>query len=73
MTWERNDVYVTRDVTTDHKLDMFNLKISLGAVCVPYNDPENIICTISTHTATGSCMRRSDIGAVCGGRVRIEL
>ena len=41
------------------------LTILLGALCVPFDDPENIVCTIPTHTAL--------VGAVCGGRVRIEL
>ena len=40
------------------------LKISTGVVCVPFDNPENIICTITSHTATGSCMRRSDTHTV---------
>ena len=54
-------VYATSGVKTERKLDMLT-SISLGAVCVTFDDPENIICTIPTHTAIGSfmrsCMRR---------------
>ena len=52
--------------------------VLLGAVCISFGDTENIICTIPTHTATGSFKRRSDTHtapteAVCGGRIGIEL
>ena len=65
-------VYATRKINWIK----VSLKISFGAVCVSFDDPENIICTIPTHAATRSCMQRSDthtalFGAVCGVRVRI--
>ena len=64
-------VYATRCVNTEHELYIVNLRISLGVVCVPFNHLENIKCTITTHTSSGSCMRGSDmhtalVEVVCG-------
>ena len=38
---------------------------SRGAVCVPFDDQENIMCTLPSHIATRIVV------AVCEGRVRI--
>ena len=41
--------------------------VSRGAMCVPLDDQENIICTMPSHIATRTVV------AICKGRVRIEL
>ena len=38
---------------------------SKGAICVPLDDQENIMCTLPSHIATRTVV------AICDGRVRI--
>ena len=40
---------------------------SRGAMCVPLDDQENIICTLPSHITTRTVV------AICEGKVRIEL
>ena len=51
---------------------------SKGAICVPLDDQEKNICTMSSHRATRELYtkvpsHRAPVGAVCEGSMRIEL
>ena len=51
---------------------------SKGAICVPLDDQEKNICTLSSHRATRELYakvpsHRAPVGAVCEGSMRIEL
>ena len=51
---------------------------SKGAICVPLDDQEKNICTLSSHRATRELYakvpsHRAPVGALCEGSMRIEL
>ena len=51
---------------------------SKGAICVPLDDQEKSICTLSSHGATRELYakvpsHRAPVGALCEGSMRIEL
>ena len=51
---------------------------SKGAICVPLDDQEKNICTLSSHRATRELYAkvpsyRAPFGALCEGSLRIEL
>ena len=51
---------------------------SKGAICVPLDDQEKSICTLSSHRATRELYakvpsHRAPVGALCEGSMRIEL
>ena len=51
---------------------------SKGAICVPLDDQEKNICTLSSHRATSELYakvpsHRAPVGALCEGSMRIEL
>ena len=51
---------------------------SKGAICVPLDDQENNICTLSSHRANRELYakvpsHRAPVEALCEGSMRIEL
>ena len=55
-----------------------NHYFSKGAICVPLDDQDRNICTLSSHRATRELYVRVPsngvpVGALCEGSVRIEL
>ena len=55
-----------------------NHYFSKGAICVPLEDQEKNICTLSSYRATRELYakvpsHRAPVGALCEGSMRIEL